>query len=489
MAKRLNQRLNQRIAITVLVLGLVLGFGPLDAQARDLEPQGMEGQVLTGKLDEKARAERAMPRRVDAAAPIGFEMRLEPLAEASTLEKSEPIKGFGSRVKIGEHREMPAAFRTEMGARDLVWEPARGGGEVAAFSVSSPGAEALRVALDFRRLPRGAEVRFYAPGETAAAGGSFEADFLTTQRKSLGDGEAFWSPVVHGETAVVEIWVPSWRRGADVRVSVREISHIHESLAAKDLSDIGSSGSCNKDIACFKKWLTAGDAVAKIVYESGGGTFLCTGQLMANPKEKFLFLTAAHCISTRNEGNSMIAFWRFQRASCGGGDPTTVIQTGGGAKLLFTSRSGSAGLVTDHTLLQLRRDPTDELGPVSLLGWWVGDDPEDNLRKKIHAAHHPSGDVKRGSRGKVQDLWQLQPDGSLATANPPTHYQVGWNRGTTEGGSSGSPILIGKRWPKQYVIGVLTGGLASCSAKKEPDFYGLFEETFRRYKKFRKRFQ
>ena len=332
-------------------------------------------------------------------------------------------------------------------------------------------------------------MRFYAPGDSTAAGGSFDAEFLTSQRKAFGAGESFWSPAVQGETAVVEIWVPAWRRGADVRVSVRKVSHIHESLDAKNLSDVGSSVSCNRDVACFNKWLTAGDAVAKIVYESGSNTFLCTGQLMANPEDRYLFLTAAHCINKRKEGKSSIFFWRFQRASCGGADPTSVLQTGGGAKLLFTSASGSAGLVTDHTLMELRRDPTATLGPVALLGWRVGDDPEDNLRAKIHGVHHPSGDVKRASRGKVQDVWQLQPDGSLAGANPPTHYQVGWNKGTTEGGSSGSSIMTGKRWPKQYVIGVLTGGLASCSDRKAPDFYGLFEETFRRFKKFRKHFQ
>ena len=173
--------LNRRIAITILVLGLALGFGPLDAQARGFEPQGMDGQTLTGKLDEKARAERAMPRRVDPAAPIGVEMRLEPFAETAIREKNEPIKGFGFRIKVGDHRQMPAAYRTEMGARDFVWEAARGGGEVTAFSITSPGAKALRVALDFRRLPRGAEVRFYAPGETAAGSAPWDENNVSAR--------------------------------------------------------------------------------------------------------------------------------------------------------------------------------------------------------------------------------------------------------------------------------------------------------------------
>lgn len=485
MAKKFYTR---PVGLTVLALAITPGIGSEEVwAAREIAPRVVPGQTVTSPLAEKARVDRATPRRVDTGAAIRHEMRLEPLAESASFEKSEPVKGIGTPLRIGTHRELPAAFKVAMGARDLEWEPARGGGEVAVFSVISPGAKALRLALDVERLPGDAEVRFYAPAANAAEAGVFAANELTSRLKS-GASEPFWSPVVHGETAVVEIWVPAWRRGSDVRLSVARVSHIYRSLDGKDLDHIGGSGSCNRDIECLNKWTEAADAVAKIVFEVGGGSALCSGQLLNNQDGKYLFVTAAHCISSRGAAGSTTFFWRFKRAACGGANPTSVLQTGGGGKLLFTSSSASRGLDTDHTLMLLKRDPTTVLGTVNLLGWMVGDSPDDQVRQKVHGIHHPAGDVQRGSRGKVQDTWRLERDGSLSSAMPATHYQVGWNKGTTEGGSSGSAILTGKKWPNQFVIGVLTGGFASCSQRREPDFYGAFEETFRRFKKFRKHF-
>ena len=44
-----------------------------------------------------------------------------------------------------------------------------------------------------------------------------------------------------------------------------------------------------------------------------------------------------------------------------------------------------------------------------------------------------------------------------------------WWRGSTASGSSGSPLID---MDTQQVVGVLTGGYASCAAPDEPDYYG-----------------
>ena len=47
--------------------------------------------------------------------------------------------------------------------------------------------------------------------------------------------------------------------------------------------------------------------------------------------------------------------------------------------------------------------------------------------------------------------------------------QVTWTNGATASGSSGSPLIdleSGK------VVGVLTGGFASCARRSQPDYYG-----------------
>ena len=47
--------------------------------------------------------------------------------------------------------------------------------------------------------------------------------------------------------------------------------------------------------------------------------------------------------------------------------------------------------------------------------------------------------------------------------------QVKWWRGSTASGSSGSPLID---MDTQQVVGVLTGGYASCVDPNEPDYYG-----------------
>ncbi len=56
----------------------------------------------------------------------------------------------------------------------------------------------------------------------------------------------------------------------------------------------------------------------------------------------------------------------------------------------------------------------------------------------------------------------------------------------TEGGSSGSAMWAGKKWPNQFVIGTLSGGAASCANPTQPDWYGSIARTYDESGKFRK---
>lgn len=47
--------------------------------------------------------------------------------------------------------------------------------------------------------------------------------------------------------------------------------------------------------------------------------------------------------------------------------------------------------------------------------------------------------------------------------------QITWWKGATASGSSGSPLID---LDSHKVVGVLTGGFASCASPKQPDYYG-----------------
>ncbi len=176
-------------------------------------------------------------------------------------------------------------------------------------------------------------------------------------------------------------------------------------------------------------------------------------------------------------------FWGFQHARCAGNDTPPIVQTAGGGKLRFTTKAN--GRTNDHTLLELSQTPP---AGTTLAGWST-EDPAKLLRKTVQGSHHPAGDAKKSSIGKLDGLDSVSftAEGFLVLAGV-SHLRVRWknNKGVTEGGSSGSALWYGRRWPKQFVIGTLSGGVASCLNTTAPDWYGSLARTYEEFGKFRR---
>ena len=132
---------------------------------------------------------------------------------------------------------------------------------------------------------------------------------------------------------------------------------------------------------------------AKMIYTKRGSSFQCTGVLMRDfDDSSFIpyFLTAHHCIATQADARTLVTYWNFERASCGGPAPTTVTQLTGGADLLITHSE------SDSTLLRLRRNP-----PVGRNGRWYARWTAATLSHPtpVYGVYHPGGDLKKYSAG------------------------------------------------------------------------------------------
>jgi hypothetical protein len=159
------------------------------------------------------------------------------------------------------------------------------------------------------------------------------------------------------------------------------------------------------------------------------------------------FLTANHCMNasdsilgTQTEASTMEFYWFYQTSTCDGAPPsiTTVPRTIGGADLISNQTRNSGN---DHAFVRIRRSLP---GGLTFLGW---DTTPFSRGNDAIGIHHPDGSFKRISFGRIGD----------STSN---YWDVLWSSGTTEGGSSGSPIFDSAH----RVRGQLWGGVRGCPA-------------------------
>jgi hypothetical protein len=292
----------------------------------------------------------------------------------------------------------------------------------------------------------------------------------TTQKSNL-----FWSPVVEGDTISLEIYLPSAKQLSDFSVSIPQVSHLTLSVAdlqTKNLSDVGFSGACNIDVGCSNANPTIRSATAKIVFTDNGSTYMCSGTLLNDKEQGWIpyFITANHCLDSAAAARTVNSYWLFERASCGGEKPGSVIQFTRGAELL------ASGAKSDFTFLQLKDADVARTPGIQFAGWNAA---ALDSSAEVFGIHHPQGDLKKWSHGTAMGLAEYGDE----VNGRGSHIKVVWSEGTTEGGSSGSALFDNKN----RFRGNLHGGYASCYDQSAPDWYGRFDITYRKVKRWLKK--
>jgi hypothetical protein len=420
-----------------------------------------------------------------AAAPaVGAAERLvldSAIAEVVPIELGEPdlqeieavrqanAARFEKRLQIGIGRWV--AGHANAHSRALRWRPVAGG-SAAQWEISSLGAQGLRVAIDIGELPDSVQVRFAGNGDDAVYGPSSASD-------ALRDAEGlFWSPVLEGDHATVELFVPYTHAPADVSIGIARVSHLFASPRAADFENVAkAAGSCEVDLICRSAADSAlanvGKAVARMTFSDGlgGGTFTCTGTLLrttSGPGAPY-FYSANHCISTQASANTLTTHWFYDRPVCnaGSGISSSYVQLGGGATLLYNNATSD--------VLLLRLNSTPPAGAV-YAGWTSSTLTNGTA---LTAVHHPAGDVKKVSLGSMGGF------SAYGGGSGTTHLIALWNStatGVTEGGSSGSGIFtaVGSPATDYELRGGLHGGPSSCSATGVDlrDYYSRFDQAY-----------
>lgn len=328
-----------------------------------------------------------------------------------------------------------------------VWESLPNGDRIWRLTVSSPGAYSLNFVFDDFYLPEGTTLHFYNDGGDNMLGA------FTSQNNHSSRGFATY--VLAGEEATIEYFEPHEVQGQG-KLGINQVIHAYRDIINSDPTRAGGSGACNNNVNCPEgaPWEDEINAATRIVI--GGG--LCSGSMIADVPQSGTpyYLTANHCVGNATTGstNTWVFNFNYQSSTCNGSTaPNNQSVTG---STLRAKNSGS-----DFALLELNSQVPVAYGHF-LAGW----DNTNAAPTNQVGIHHPSGDIKKISfddDAATTTTWQSAACWRIAD----------WEDGTTEGGSSGSPLYD----QNHRIIGQLFGGQASCSNNIN-DYYGRFATSW-----------
>ena len=441
-----------------LLLAAVLAAACLAHAEIRTEPERQPGSPAA-----EAKAYRAPPARVAAT-------RLSPFA-APKAQVELP----GTPTQIGHARVVDALDAPVSAGRALAWEPAGDGGLRAAFSVTSPGAAATRLGLRIAAAPAGTTLRFYPPSGEApyeVAFAQIEAQLRMGSTAGQAD-EVYWSPVVEGDTQVVEIELAPGESARGLDISVPSLSHLVTSAKDEFVMPKATAATCNIDSSCHHtSWGTESAAVARMVFTSGGSSYLCTGTMLADRDTTTTipyFLSANHCISTQSAATTLQTYWFYRSTTCDSGVRGSYSTRVGGAQLLYASAS------TDTSFMRLNATPPPGVGYAG----WIVSGSSASIGSAVTGIHNPRGDLQKISFGSLRSYatCAAADDGFTcrgASAPASTFYSVTWRSGITESGSSGSAVFLDSG---RYLLGTLYGGSGGCG-ETSTDYYGRFDVAY-----------
>ena len=337
------------------------------------------------------------------------------------------------------------------------WEELPNGDRIWKLKISSPEAYSINLIYGDFFIPAGASLHVYNPLRDHVLGG-----FTSENNRP---GRTFATGLVKGDTSILEYYEPVKQRGKGA-VQVSKVIHGYKDLLGKGAQqkDFGDSESCHINVKCShgNPWRDQIRSVALVLLHNN--TRGCTGGLLNNTSNKTIpyFLTANHCFHTGQDTQNWIFMFNYESPQCTSSDGRTQDTILG---CTLKARNGRS----DFMLLELSSIPPSQY-EVYYAGWSREAFPPTN----VTGIHHPAGDVKKISFSSRPPGLVGQDYGTRNEYSQNTFWRIIWNRGSTEGGSSGSLLFD----ENSRVRGQLLGGSASCENPEGSDLYGNLGVSF-----------
>lgn len=386
------------------------------------------------------------------------EWNVFPTIRMSTVENEDLIQRYQNKEDYNKKMQFAHSFESDIHITDFSVLK-RENQSFWGLNVESKGAYSLNFGFERLNIPSHSALYLYSHSSN-----QWHGPF----KKDKEDLMEYWTPIINGDRVSIVIQSSS-DNSNEIELNLKTINHDYLNVQAM------LSGSCNIDVVCgasdgypeIEDWREMIRSVAR--YTIRGSSF-CSGALIntVEPSCTPYFLTANHCVSTESAAQSLVFYWNYENSFCREPNTSDSGARGDGAldQISRGSRLVSTNSQSDFTLVQLNETLDPEV-KAYLSGW-------DNRRvpsERSVCIHHPRGDEKRisfdlsesiimGSSGPDVDGHFLQVDD--------------WEKGTTEGGSSGSPLYN----EDQRIVGQLFGGTASCQNTAGYDVYGFMASSF-----------
>ena len=365
------------------------------------------------------------------------------------------------------------------------WSEFPNGDKLWRLIVSCPEAKSVYISYDKFWLPDGGKLFVYSKDKKQTLG-------AFTSRNNKGSQEhprGFATGVIDGSKVVLEYYQPG-DITTDAIISVNSI--VRGYVPPGNDYGFNKSGDCHVNVNCDEGYYWRGEqkAVARIlmkgidpeINDHDTIAWYCSGSLIStsNPHGEPFLLTANHCLPAlkdaictiyddyiNNTLDDALFYWNYEMPGCERGTIEPPIYSTSGA-IIVSNYAESA----DFALLRLTEDPNSLPNYIPYyLGWEIN---VDSVSPGV-CIHHPKGDVKKISTvdaggGVVSTFY----NDYIRDDYYGNHWKVTWSQtdhgyGTTERGSSGSPLFNASH----KVIGQLHGGGSGCENNiHAADWYG-----------------
>jgi Secretion system C-terminal sorting domain len=386
------------------------------------------------------------------------------VSQANCSDCENPYYGTGIDVEID--------IKTD-GSLEILED----GSKLWLLKMESSTAHGLQFYFDKFKLPFGARLFIFNEDKTMVLGAFTSNNNPTNETNLIKFGT---QPIIGGDI-YIEYHEPNNSEFEGV-LSITKVIHIFNKSGPWAVN--GGAGPCHINVSCPEGigWENEINSVVLILGYNSSNNFesWCSGALINNrhiPK-KALLLSANHCIDDntsdpRFDYSTWMFIFNHQTSGCGDNGsnvPAFNGQSKFGSTHLASDATGSP--TSDFLLLDIGMTETEVAAyGACYAGWDANMVGFSQSSPPFVGIHHPQGDVKKISI-ENNALAQTIAGGYSQAGPGRNHWKVNWDKGTTEGGSSGSPLFSSQH----RIIGQLNTGNADCNGifnNGGDDWYGM----------------